>query len=127
MTKKTSTTSTLDDLVLLMQALGDANRLRILALLIGRDELCVCDIQRVLDMPQPRVSRHLNMLRHAGCVRARRSGRWMYYALRRDNVALLELLDALNRGFSMLPEFIHDRNSLDHTPDLVCCSIPLTD
>ena len=55
-----------------MQALADGNRLRILHLLLQAGELCVCDIERVLDVPQARVSRHLTILRNSGWVAARR-------------------------------------------------------
>lgn len=62
------------------KALADANRLRIMNLLL-HGELCVCDIQRVLDSPQPNVSRHLAYLRHSGLVLDRRDGLRMFYRL----------------------------------------------
>ena len=69
----------MDHLVSSFKALADPNRVRILALLIAGGELCVCDIERVLAIPQARVSRHLSILRHAGLVTARRNGPWMHY------------------------------------------------
>jgi hypothetical protein len=53
------------------KALGDANRLRILNLLL-HGELCVCDIQFVLAASQPNVSRHLAYLKNSGLVIDRR-------------------------------------------------------
>ena len=63
----------------LFKALSDETRLRIF-LLLGRGELCVCQIQVALAMSQAKVSRHLTVLRHAGLVTARREGLWMYYS-----------------------------------------------
>jgi ArsR family transcriptional regulator len=64
----------------LFKAMSEETRLRILALL-GRGELCVCEIEAALDMPQSTVSRHLALLRQAGLVLGRRRGVWMHYRL----------------------------------------------
>ena len=64
----------------LFRALGDETRLRMVALL-SHGELCVCHIEKALDLSQPNVSRQLGILRAAGIVDARRDGSWMYYAL----------------------------------------------
>ncbi len=68
----------------LFQALSDTTRLRILALLAAEDELCVCDLTRVLKLSQPMVSRHLAFLREVGVVRDRRAGLWVHYRLHPD-------------------------------------------
>ncbi|OGI38411.1 MAG: hypothetical protein A2V91_01955 [Candidatus Muproteobacteria bacterium RBG_16_64_10] len=65
----------------LFQALSDATRLRILALLAAEDELCVCDLTRVLKLSQPMISRHLAFLREVGVVTDRRAGVWVHYRL----------------------------------------------
>ncbi len=62
------------------KALGDANRLRILNLLL-HGELCVCDIQFVLEASQPNVSRHLAYLKNSGLVLDRRDGLRIFYRL----------------------------------------------
>jgi ArsR family transcriptional regulator len=63
------------------EALNDPIRRRILALLLIHDERCVCDLNAVLDAPQPKVSRHLGVLREANLVLTRREGVWMHYRL----------------------------------------------
>jgi len=64
----------------LFKALADETRLRILSLL-SSGELCVCEITKVLDIGQPKASRHLAVLRQADLVSDRREGMWMYYSL----------------------------------------------
>lgn len=64
----------------LFKALADANRLRILNLLL-HGELCVCDIQYVLATSQPNVSRHLAYLKNSGLLIDRRDGYRIYYQL----------------------------------------------
>ncbi len=65
----------------LFKALSDSTRLRCLVLLASRDELCVCDLRRILGLPQPRVSHHLGNLRQAGLVQDRKQGQWTFYRL----------------------------------------------
>jgi ArsR family transcriptional regulator, arsenate/arsenite/antimonite-responsive transcriptional repressor len=44
-------------------------------------ELCVCELCDVLAMTQSTLSTHLQVIRKAGLVCARRQGKWMYYAI----------------------------------------------
>jgi ArsR family transcriptional regulator len=64
----------------LFKALGAETRLRIGALL-AHGELCVCHLEEALRVSQPKVSRHLAILRAAGVVDHRRDGSWVYYRL----------------------------------------------
>lgn len=74
------TPSPLHQLTNLFKALSDETRLRILKLL-EHGELCVCDIVAALDMSQPKVSFHLNVLKEAGLIRDRKQGKWINYSL----------------------------------------------
>jgi len=65
----------------ILKALADSTRLRIVHLLQGREELCVCEITEALGLPQYAVSRHLAVLRAAGIVADWRQGKWMHYGL----------------------------------------------
>jgi ArsR family transcriptional regulator len=59
-------------------ALADPTRLRLLSL-IGRREVCVCELQTGVGRSQPAVSRHLAFLRRRGLVTVRKEGRWCHY------------------------------------------------
>ena len=59
---------------LLFRALADSTRLRLLNLIAER-EICVCYFVEILNISQPKVSRHLAYLRRAGIVAARREGK----------------------------------------------------
>ena len=65
-------------------ALADPTRRRILALLQEGGERCVCVLYETLDLPQPKVSRHLGVLRAAGIVATRREGLWIHYRIHPD-------------------------------------------
>lgn len=92
----------------MFRAFSDRTRLRILNLLCG-GETCVCDLQSVLDVPQPKVSRHLAYLRKAGLVKVRRDGLWSYYRLApARNAFHARLLDCLACCFKDVPELADD-------------------
>lgn len=63
----------------IIKALSDETRLRIMKLLLKR-ELCVCEIETALNLPQSKVSRHLTVLRSVGLVNDRREGQWIFYS-----------------------------------------------
>lgn len=65
----------------IFDALVDSTRRRILALLADQGELCVCELTAALDEIQPKISRHLGVLKDAELVTPRREGTWMFYRL----------------------------------------------
>jgi DNA-binding transcriptional ArsR family regulator len=75
-----------------LKALADETRLQILALLRGQ-ELYAQEIVEQLDISQPAVSRHLNLMVTAGVLRTRREGNAKYYAIAGDT--LVRVADAL--------------------------------
>lgn len=66
------------------KALADQTRLRILSLLAQYPELCVCDLTDALALAQPKISRHLAILREAGVLQDRKVGLWVHYRLHAD-------------------------------------------
>jgi ArsR family transcriptional regulator len=61
------------------KALSDENRLKSLLLISQYGELCVCELMVALDVSQPKISRHLAILRNTGILLDRRQGKWVYY------------------------------------------------
>lgn len=73
----------------LFRLLGDPGRLQMLCALLEAGELCVCDLAAVVAMTESSVSHSLRLLRTAGIVRQRRSGRRVFYSLDDAHVRLL--------------------------------------
>jgi len=92
----------------IFRAFSDATRLRLLSLLKG-GEHCVGDLVTVLDVPQPKVSRHLAYLREAGLVEARGHGPWNFYRLAPATSPFHEkLLECLSACFGDVPKVARD-------------------
>ena len=101
----------MEQLVKLFRALSEPARLRIVNLL-ARRSLCVSDLQQLLAVSQPYISRHLAILRHVGLVRRmRREGRELYgLNLFVAPHSFVLLVDALP---SWKPEFRADHEKLE--------------
>jgi ArsR family transcriptional regulator, arsenate/arsenite/antimonite-responsive transcriptional repressor len=91
--------TTIKDFVSVFKLLSDETRLRILFYLTQRDELHVRALCSLLGQSQPAVSHHLALLRVAGLIEPRRSGKHNFYHLLPHRFQ--ELLDTL---FASIPE-----------------------
>lgn len=91
--------ATVTDVVAIFKLLADETRLRILFYLTQRDELHVRALCTLLGQSQPAVSHHLALLRDAGIIEPRRSGKHNFYRLMPQKFQ--ELLDTL---FASIPE-----------------------
>lgn len=63
------------------KCLSDTTRLDILKLVLCKQEVCVCEITSALALSQPKISRHLALLRHHHILLDERRGQWVYYRL----------------------------------------------
>lgn len=100
------------------RTLGDLTRLRVLALLSREGELCVCELTYALGEIQPKISRHLALLREAEVVLDRRQGQWIYYCL---NPKLPEwagaVLSKTAEGVAKQMPFKGDQRALSQMPN----------
>ncbi|ENU29354.1 hypothetical protein F991_02743 [Acinetobacter sp. CIP-A165] len=69
------------DQVNFFKCLSDETRLNIVTLVVENKELCVCDLTEKLQLSQPKISRHLALLRSSGLLQDRRQSQWVYYSI----------------------------------------------
>ena len=75
---------------LLLRALADPTRVRIVNLLANSPEpVCVCDLNANFDLSQPTISHHLKKLVSAGLLAREQRGTWAYFSLNREAFARL--------------------------------------
>jgi DNA-binding transcriptional ArsR family regulator len=65
----------------LFKALSDEKRLRIMKLLKAKEEMCICELMICLDMTQPNLSHHIQILENVGLVKRTKKGKWVYCSL----------------------------------------------
>lgn len=98
-------------MVEIFKALADENRLRVFIILLY-DELCVCELEVILNLSQSNVSKHLSKLRAAGIIESQKDAQWVHYkvseafkleqpelvkALEKSILANIEAMDDLRR------------------------------
>jgi ArsR family transcriptional regulator len=94
------------------RALSDPTRVRILHLL-REGPLCVGDLVSILDIPQPKASRHLEYLRRARLVEDEKRGLWRFYQLAAPRPGFHQkVLDLLDAAAAEVPEASADDAAL---------------
>lgn len=105
------------------RGLADPTRLRMINLLL-EGELCGCDVQYVLGVSQPNVSRHLTYLKRSGLVTDLRRGFRVFYRL--NGVGDAEhaaLFDYLQEAFRREKTFAEDRRRLKAAIRTGACTV----
>lgn len=64
----------------ILSALSNEHRLKVFLLLL-KEELCVCELEKILNMKQSRISHIMGKLSHAGLVKSKRQGKWVIYSV----------------------------------------------
>ena len=77
--------SVIYDVAELFKVFGDSTRTKILTALF-ESEMCVCDIGKLLGMTKSAISHQLRVLRQSKLVKARKSGKEVFYSLADNHV-----------------------------------------
>lgn len=114
------------ELLAVMKALADENRLRVVSALDGR-ELCLCQIVELLGLATSTVSRHMSILHQARLVASRKDGRWTYFRLDEDApkdvaAALSAAIAGLKRDSLAREDARRLREILKLDPEVLCRS-----
>lgn len=102
-------------LTCLFKILSDETRLRILIALYHR-ELCVCQLQSLLNESQPKVSKHLGKLRDMGFVRDERKEQFIFYYLNENEMLkgiLKSIIENSNEYEKLKEDVINMKNTID--------------
>ena len=82
-----------------LKALAEPIRLKIIESL-STGEKCVCDLIQETGLAQSKISFHLKVLKEAGVITDRQSGRWVYYQLdTRTLKSLQNWIKKLRKGY----------------------------
>ena len=82
--------------VAVLAALANETRFNLVRLLVAADgELCVCELNAMVDASESAISHALSRLTDAGLVTRRKDGRWRKYRATNVAVAMVTLLDGV--------------------------------
>ncbi|WP_444922195.1 metalloregulator ArsR/SmtB family transcription factor [Microbulbifer sp. CnH-101-G] len=107
------------------KCLADETRLRTLLLISHEEELCVCELTAAMRLSQPKISRHLALLRSADLLQDRRQGQWVFYRINPalGNWAKSILEDTLQANRHFIEEDLHNLIQMGDRPQraTLCC------
>lgn len=63
-------------------ACSDTSRLRILHLIMTNGEMCITDLENILEFTQTKTSRHLIYLKNSGILTTRKFNQWVFYQVK---------------------------------------------
>jgi len=63
-------------------ACSDTSRLRILHLIMANGEMCITDLENILEFTQTKTSRHLIYLKNSDILTSRKFNQWMFYQIK---------------------------------------------
>jgi ArsR family transcriptional regulator len=66
----------------IFKACADESRLRILSLIVMNGEMCISDLEKILEFTQAKTSRHLIYLKNSGILSFRRYNNWVFYQVK---------------------------------------------
>lgn len=101
------------NLLKIIKALADENRLRILNL-IHHKELCVCEMEKILGMTQSNVSRHLIKLKDAELIESEKQGQFVFFKVNLDTIGQFPFVHSiLTQELGNLRKSKNDLNNLN--------------
>jgi ArsR family transcriptional regulator len=92
LTQATISAADAEELAPVLAALGDPVRLRLLSLVAAGGEVCSCHLEEPLGKSQPTVSHHTRVLAEAGLIAGERRGKWMWWTVVPERLALVRRL-----------------------------------
>ncbi|MBL7847124.1 MAG: metalloregulator ArsR/SmtB family transcription factor [Cyclobacteriaceae bacterium] len=79
-------------------ACSDTSRLRILHLIMTNGEMCISDLERILEFTQAKTSRHLIYLKNSGILASRKHNQWVFYQVKEEVSDILkQMLEFVKR------------------------------
>ncbi|MEM0141170.1 MAG: metalloregulator ArsR/SmtB family transcription factor [Thermoplasmatales archaeon] len=70
-----------DNISRVLSALGNKTRVAILEIIAKYDEVCTCELQPALGIPQPTISTHLRKMYDVGILQKREAWKYSYYRI----------------------------------------------
>lgn len=74
----------------IFKACSDESRLRILHLIFENEEMCISDLEKILEFTQTKTSRHLTYLKNSGILTFRRENHWVFYSIKDEVFEILK-------------------------------------
>jgi ArsR family transcriptional regulator len=110
----------MDDLLSILKALSDKNRLRTFCALQSHEELCACQITELLQVAGATASRHLSLMVNAGILKSRKNGRWVYFRINTEDLSLNPVFKWVKQKLDSSNQVVKDLKALQQITLISC-------
>ena len=81
-----------EELALVLSAMADPIRLRLLSIIAASNEACSCNLEEPLGRSQPTISHHTRLLSEAGLIVGEKRGKWTWWRIVPERLAAVRRL-----------------------------------
>lgn len=105
----------------LFKALGEGTRMRIVRLL-AEEEFCICELEQIMQISQPRISQHMKILKDAGLVTERREGQRRVCSFNRQffEEQMTDFNRFMGTALKDLSDFKEEYQRIKHLEEIGC-------
>lgn len=94
------------------KALSDESRVRILYLIYKKNEMCISDLEHILDFTQTKTSRHITYLKNSGILNIRKQDQWVFYFIKDELRDIIKQILSFFEKDQMLKRDMETYNTL---------------
>ncbi len=102
----------------IFKSFSDEARIRILFLLYNQEELCISDLEHILNFTQTKTSRHITYLKNAGLLSVRKHNQWVFYQIKEEVLEMIEQIFTFLNKDSTLKKDLETFNTLNSNREL---------
>jgi ArsR family transcriptional regulator len=89
----------------IFKACSDESRVRILHLIFKNKEMCISDLEHILEFTQTKTSRHLIYLKNSGILSTRKQDQWVFYYLKDEVYEIIsQIFQFLNKDQQLVKD-----------------------
>ena len=91
----------------IFKSVSEEARIRILYLIYKKEELCISDLEHILDFTQTKTSRHLTYLKNSGILSIRKQDQWAFYYIKDEVKDIIkQIFDFLDKDQTLKKDLL---------------------
>lgn len=94
------------------KSFSEESRVRILNLIFQNGEMCISDLEQILEFTQTKTSRHITYLKNTGLLANHKRDQWVYYYIKDEFVGIISQIFGLFEKDSLLTRDIENYRTL---------------
>ncbi len=102
----------------IFKSVSEEARIRILHLIYEKNELCISDLEHILDYTQTKTSRHLTYLKNSGILSVRKQDQWVFYYIKDEVKDIIKQIFAFLDKDQILKNDLATYHTLDSNREL---------